>query len=101
MLIFVLNAYAFLIIGLQLPSIVEALEPHVRDYALYGLLLSVTVIVVRIAWIFPASYLPYVLSRKMRESNPAPQWERGYGLIVVRHARHRLARGRAGRFPTR
>ncbi|HEX3672557.1 MAG TPA: Na+/H+ antiporter [Candidatus Cybelea sp.] len=76
MLIFVLNAYAFLIIGLQLPSIVEALEPHVRDYALYGLLLSVTVIVVRIAWIFPASYLPYVLSRKMRESNPAPQWER-------------------------
>lgn len=76
MLIFVLNAYAFLIIGLQLPSIVEALEPHVRDYALYGLLLSATVIVVRIAWIFPASYLPYVLSRKMRESNPAPQWER-------------------------
>ena len=75
LLTFVLNAFAFLLIGLELPSIFEALEPHVRDYALYGLLVSMTVIVVRIAWIFPATYLPRMLSRRLRERDPAPPWQ--------------------------
>lgn len=72
---FVLNAFAFLLIGLQLPSIIEELEPHVRDYALYGLLLSATVIVVRILWVFPATYLPRMLSRRLRERDPSPPWQ--------------------------
>ena len=80
LLIFVLNAFAFLLIGLQLPSILEALEPHVRDYVLYGLLLSATVIVVRILWIFPATYLPRMLSRRLRERDPVPPWQQ---LVVL------------------
>jgi monovalent cation/hydrogen antiporter len=75
LLTYLLNAFAFLLIGLQLPTIVEALEPHVRDYALYGLLVSVTVIVVRIAWIFPATYLPRLFSRGLRERDPSPTWQ--------------------------
>jgi monovalent cation/hydrogen antiporter len=75
LLIFVLNAFAFLLIGLQLPSIIEALEPHVRDYALYGLLLSITVILVRIAWIFPATYLPRLVSAGLRKRDPNPPWQ--------------------------
>jgi monovalent cation/hydrogen antiporter len=75
LLTFVLNAFAFLLIGLELPSIFEALVPHVRDYALYGLLVSATVILVRIAWIFPATYLPRLLSRRVRESDPSPTWQ--------------------------
>jgi monovalent cation/hydrogen antiporter len=73
LLIFILNAFAFLLIGLQLPAILEALEPHVRDYVLYGLLLSVTVIIVRIAWIFPSSYLAQLFPG-LRASNPFPSW---------------------------
>lgn len=75
LLTFVLNAFAFLLIGLELPGIVEALVPHVKDYALYGLLISLTVILVRIAWVFPATYLPRLLSRKMRERDPYPAWQ--------------------------
>jgi Na+/H+ antiporter len=74
LLTFVLNALAFLLIGLELPSIMAVLEPHVRDYALYGLLVSVTVIVVRIAWIFSATYLPRALRRRRSERDPAPPW---------------------------
>ena len=74
-LTFVLNAFAFLMIGLELPSIFAALEPHVRDYALYGLLVSVTVILVRIAWVFPATYLPRLFSRRLRAHDPAPAWQ--------------------------
>ena len=74
LLTFVLNAFAFLLIGLELPTIIETLEPHVRDYAIYGLLVSATVILVRIAWIFPATYLPRLLSRRLRERDPYPAW---------------------------
>ena len=41
-----------------------------RDYALYGLLVSATVILVRIAWVFPATYLPRFFSRRLRERDP-------------------------------
>jgi CPA1 family monovalent cation:H+ antiporter len=75
LLIFVLNAFAFLLIGLQLPSILEALVPHVRDYVLYGLLLSATVIGVRIAWIFAASYFPQALSLALKRPVPNVPWQ--------------------------
>jgi monovalent cation/hydrogen antiporter len=75
LLTFLLNAFAFLLIGLQLPSILGALEPHVRDYALYALLISVTVIVVRIAWVFPATYLPRLLFPGLRARDPYPPWQ--------------------------
>jgi monovalent cation/hydrogen antiporter len=76
LLTFILNALAFLLIGLQLPAIVEALVPNVRIYAVYGLLLSGTVIVVRILWVFAATYLPRFLSKRLRERDPYPPWQR-------------------------
>jgi monovalent cation/hydrogen antiporter len=75
LLIFVLNAFAFLLIGLELPEIFEALMPHVRDYMLYGLLISLTVIVVRLLWVFPAAYIPRMLSRRLRERDPVAPWQ--------------------------
>jgi len=75
LLIFVLNALAFVLIGLQLPTILEELQPHVRDYVLYGLLISVTVILVRLLWMFPATYLPRALSRRLRQRDPSPPWQ--------------------------
>lgn len=75
LLTFVLNAFAFLLIGVELPGIIEALMPHVRDYALYGLLVSATVILVRIAWVFPATYLLRFLSGLSRASSPTMSWQ--------------------------
>jgi monovalent cation/hydrogen antiporter len=73
-LTYVLNAFAFLLIGLQLPAILLELEPHVRDYALYGLVIAVLVIVIRIVWVFPATYLPRLLSPSLRAKDPYPSW---------------------------
>jgi len=75
LLTFVLNAFAFLLIGLQLPAILEALQPNIRTYTLYGLLISAVVIIVRILWVFPATYLPRLLSRRLREHDPYPRWQ--------------------------
>jgi CPA1 family monovalent cation:H+ antiporter len=81
LLTFILNTFAFLLIGLQLPVIVGELMPHVRDYFLYGLGLSAVVIVVRIVWVFPAAYLPHLLSKRMRIIEASPSW-RGVSVLA-------------------
>jgi Na+/H+ antiporter len=73
-LTYVLNAFAFLLIGLELPAIIAELEPHVRDYALYGAMVAAIVIVVRIAWVFPATYVPRMFSHWLRAHDPSPNW---------------------------
>jgi Na+/H+ antiporter len=80
MLLFILNAFVFLLIGLQLPQIVVGLEHELGKVILDGLLVSVLVIVVRLAWMFPATYLPRLLSKKLRERDPAPSWQ---SVVVI------------------
>ena len=46
-----------------------------RSCCLYSAAIVVTVIVVRFAWVFPATYLPRRLSRARRERDPAPPWQ--------------------------
>ena len=58
----------------SLPAILEALEPHVRDYVLYGLLLSVTVIIVRIAWVFPGDVSGAAISTGLRAQRSVSIW---------------------------
>lgn len=73
---FFLNGFIFIMIGLQLPGILRNLsqEPLSR-LTTYAILISATVVLVRIAWVFPATYLPRWLSRKMRERDPVPPWQ--------------------------
>lgn len=71
LLTFILNAFAFLLIGLDLPQILADLEPHVRDYALYGLAIAVLVIVVRLVWVYPATYVPRLIPH-LRKLDPNP-----------------------------
>ena len=42
------------------------------DLLAYGVIISATVIVARIVWIFPATYLPRLVSGRLREVDPAP-----------------------------
>jgi CPA1 family monovalent cation:H+ antiporter len=75
MMLFILNAFVFLLIGLQLPQIVAGLEHELGKYVLDGLIVSALVIVVRLAWVFPATYVPRWLSKRLRERDPAPPWQ--------------------------
>jgi Na+/H+ antiporter len=74
-LVFLLNGLLFLLIGLQLRSIVA----RIAGYSLFTLLwqaliISLAVIAVRIAWIFPAAYLPRLVSPRLRARDPYPGW---------------------------
>ena len=70
---FLLNGLVFALVGLQLRGIVERLsEDPIAELVLYGGLISLTVILVRFLWVFPATYVPRWLSRSVRERDPSP-----------------------------
>ena len=72
---FLLNGLIFILIGLQLRSVVERLGDYTTGQLVsYAILVSLTVILVRIIWVFPATYLPRRLSRRLRERDPSPSW---------------------------
>jgi CPA1 family monovalent cation:H+ antiporter len=75
MLVFLLNGFVFISIGLQLPAILQEL----RGESLVVLLkdaawLSLAIVVVRIAWVFPATCLPRLLLPGLRQRDPFPGW---------------------------
>ncbi|WP_207955835.1 Na+/H+ antiporter [Rubrobacter marinus] len=73
--VFLLNGLAFVLIGLQLPAVLEGLREYAAaELLFYGVLVSLTVALVRVAWVFPATYLPRWASRRVRERDPSPSW---------------------------
>ena len=72
---FLLNGLIFILIGLQLRSVVEGLNEYTAGQLVsYALLTSLTVILVRMIWVFPATYVPRWASRRIRERDPSPSW---------------------------
>ena len=56
-IIFLLNGFIFIIIGLQLPSILNDLEAYTTEQLMiYGAIVAGVTIAVRIFWVFGASY---------------------------------------------
>jgi CPA1 family monovalent cation:H+ antiporter len=73
---FLLNGLIFSLIGLQLGGIVEGLSEYsVATLILYAGLISLTVVIVRFLWVFPATYVPRWASRSLRERDPSPPWQ--------------------------
>ncbi|HKE38782.1 MAG TPA: Na+/H+ antiporter [Casimicrobiaceae bacterium] len=68
MLLYVFNGVVFLLLGLQLHYIIGAVS-HADAFGItvLALLVTATVILVRLVWVFPAAYLPLLLSRRIRE----------------------------------
>jgi Na+/H+ antiporter len=74
-LVFLLNGLLFLLIGLQLRGILAAIAGHSLLTLLWqALLISLVVIAVRLAWVFPAASLPRQLSARLRARDPYPGW---------------------------
>ena len=75
-LVFLLNGIVFILIGLQLPVIINGLEQYsIADAVLYAVVISLITIVIRIIWVFPGAYLPRILSKKIRHKEERPSWQ--------------------------
>jgi monovalent cation/hydrogen antiporter len=74
-LTFVLNAALFMLVGLQLPMVLDGIGT-LSTGTIVGSAAAVcaAVILTRFAWVFPATYLPRLLSRRLRDRDPFPDW---------------------------
>ncbi len=73
MLVFLLNSLVFMLIGIQLSEAVERLVGYSAvELLLYGMGVTAVAIAVRFAWVFPATFLPRVLSPSLRAREAAP-----------------------------
>ena len=73
MVIFVVNGLAFLLIGLQLPTVIADIKGYAAGELIsMAVAVSLTVIIVRLVWIYPATYLPRWLIPSVARRDPAP-----------------------------
>ncbi|MEZ4944233.1 MAG: Na+/H+ antiporter [Cyclobacteriaceae bacterium] len=80
-LIFLVNGIIFILIGLQLPFILEQIQNHsLSNLMVYGAIISIATIVVRLIWIYPGAYLPRWMSKKVRVNEARPSWR---GVTIV------------------
>ncbi len=72
-MIFLLNGIVFILIGLQLNSILKgSQEFDAWQLISYGAIISAATMGARLLWIYPGTYLPRMLSKKIRKNEPAP-----------------------------
>lgn len=75
-IVFVLNGLIFILIGLQLQSILDEISEYSPATLLwYAILINAVVIGVRLLWVFPSAYLPRMVSRRLRARDPYPGWQ--------------------------
>lgn len=75
---FLLNGFVFILIGLQLPAVLrglsgDALPPSRLVWD--ALLISLAVVVIRMLWVFPATYLPRLFFKRICRHDPYPSWQ--------------------------
>lgn len=69
--LFILNGLIFILIGLQLPAILSTIGAlSFLELLTYGAMVSMTVIVGRIIWVYPGACIPRWLSKRIREKEP-------------------------------
>lgn len=72
LVVFLFNALIFLILGAQVVPLLEAVSHATLGMLLMtGVVVSLVAIVVRIAWVPVATYLPRYVSAEMRRRDPS------------------------------
>ncbi|RDG39446.1 Na+/H+ antiporter [Streptomyces corynorhini] len=75
MVAFVLESAVFALIGLQLPVVLRGLgEYGVGQALLYAVGIFVAVVAVRFVWVYPGTFLPRLLSARIRAREPDTNW---------------------------
>jgi monovalent cation/hydrogen antiporter len=76
LVIYLIEGLLFLLTGFQMRSLFEKSKAFPLDDILSATALVATIIIVaRFAWVYPATYLPRWLSRRVREGEPARPWQ--------------------------
>jgi Na+/H+ antiporter len=72
--LFLLNGLVFMLIGLQLPSVLRGLTADPGRVAGITAAIALTVVIARFVWVYPATYLPRLIPA-VRSRDPNPPWQ--------------------------
>jgi monovalent cation/hydrogen antiporter len=76
LVIFLVEGLLFLLTGSQMRLLFEKSKAFpLQDIVLTTALVVIIVIIARFAWVYPATYLPRVISKRTRERDPSPTWQ--------------------------
>src|SRR6478752_2459027 len=76
MIVFLLNGFVFIVIGLQLPRILHAWNREsLTGVFMSAIVICATVILVRFAWVIPATYLSRLFKSEGQVRDPTPSWQ--------------------------
>jgi monovalent cation/hydrogen antiporter len=81
LIVFLLNSFIFVIIGLQLRTVIASLSQYTWPHLLgLAAAVSTAAIIIRMLWVFPGAYLPHLLSSRVRGRERRPPWQQ---VVVV------------------
>jgi CPA1 family monovalent cation:H+ antiporter len=76
LVIYLIEGLLFLLTGFQMRLLYEKSKAFpLGDILAAAALVSVIIIVARFAWVYPATYLPRILSKSLRQRDPSPPWQ--------------------------
>jgi CPA1 family monovalent cation:H+ antiporter len=79
LVIYLVEGLLFLLTGFQMRLLYEKSKAFPLQEILFtSALVAVVIIVARFAWVYPATYLPRLLSKRTRERDPAPSWRASF-----------------------
>ena len=84
LVIYLIEGLLFLLTGFEMRLLYEKSKAFPLDQILsVTALVAVIVIVARFAWVYPATYLPRLVSRSLRERDPSPPWQWAFILAFA------------------
>jgi Na+/H+ antiporter len=75
LVIFLVEGLLFLLTGFQMRLLFEKSKAFpLGEILLATALVAVIIVIARFVWFYPATYLPRLLSERLRQRDPAPSW---------------------------
>ncbi len=84
LIVYLIEGLVFLVTGLQARTLIE----QTHAFTIHDLLIAtgwttLIAIVARFIWVFPATYFPRWLSRRLRKRDPSPPWQAPFFLAFT------------------
>src|SRR4029077_10407975 len=76
LVIYLIEGFLFLLTGFQMRLLFEKSKAFpVEDILSAIALVTAMIVIARFAWVYPATYLPRLMSKRLRARDPMPAWQ--------------------------
>jgi monovalent cation/hydrogen antiporter len=84
LIIYLIEGLLFLLTGFQMRALYEKSKAFpLDDIMIATAIVMVVIVIARFAWLYPAIYLPRILSKSLRARDPSPPWQWAFTLAFT------------------